>query len=439
MATTGLFWFNQDLRVHDHPGLWRMQHVDRLICVFCIDPQWFTPNDFNAKAMGTHRQYFLQQALEDLQQSLAQKGQVLLIEEGTPSDRLADLIEHFDVTLVGRTRHPGTYEQRQWRRLQQQFPSVQFVSSEGFTLFEEKNLPFALKDLPVTFSQFRKVVENLPYNRPMTVSGDLPPSPRPFLIKSPQWGKSENPNAFTGGESAALTHLKSYFNSALPSNYKVVRNELDGWQNSTKFSAWLAQGSLSVRRVLAELRRYEAEQGANDSTYWIYFELLWREYFQWYAYRYGAKLFRFNGIQPNNSRRCYYAERYQKWCHGNTPYPLVNACMKQLNATGYLSNRGRQIVASCFIYELNLDWRFGAAYFEQQLIDYDMAANWGNWQYIAGVGADPRGGRHFNLDKQTRQYDPIGSFIEKWQGDQGNQPLDSVDAADWPIMPPPRK
>lgn len=438
MPITGLFWFNQDLRVHDHPGLWQMQHVDRLLCVFCVDPQWFRPNDFNAKAMGVQRRTFLQQALQDLQQNLAQKGQMLIIEEQSPSECLADLIERFNVNLVGQTRHAGVYEQRQWQHLQQLFPNVTFVSSEGHTLFEQRDLPFKLNDLPTTFSKFRKQVERLPYNRPMTVSGDLPPPPQPFSVKIPDCERVDNAE-FTGGETAGLAQLKSYFESELPQSYKTVRNQLSGWQNSTKFSAWLAQGSLSVRRCLAELRRYEAEKGANESTYWIFFELLWREYFHWYAFRYGTKLFRFNGIQPKNTRRCYYAERYQKWCHGNTPYPLVNACMKQLNATGYLSNRGRQIAASCFIYDLNLDWRFGAAYFEQQLIDYDVASNWGNWQYIAGVGADPRGGRHFNIDKQTRLYDPQGLFIEQWQGQTDNLMLDSVDAADWPIMPPPKK
>ena len=188
-----------------------------------------------------------------------------------------------------------------------------------------------------------------------------------------------------------------------------------------------------MRTLLSRLKDYEKKVVANDSTYWIYFELLWREYFQWYAHRYGRQLYRFNGITDKSSHRCYYPERYQRWCHGNTPYPLVNALMNQLNATGYMSNRGRQIAASCFIYDLQLDWRFGAAYFEQQLIDYDVASNWGNWQYIAGVGADPRGGRHFNVEKQTRQYDPQGEFIEKWQGDTGSQALDSVDADDWPI------
>jgi deoxyribodipyrimidine photo-lyase len=107
--------------------------------------------------------------------------------------------------------------------------------------------------------------------------------------------------------------------------------------------------------------------------------------------------------------------------------------MKQLNQTGYMSNRGRQIVASCFVHELQLDWRYGAAYFQQQLLDHDVTSNWGNWQYIAGVGVDPRGGRHFNIIKQTEIYDPKGAFTRQWQGDQNLQPLDSIDCSDWPI------
>ena len=88
--------------------------------------------------------------------------------------------------------------------------------------------------------------------------------------------------------------------------------------------------------------------------------------------------------------------------------------MQQLNQTGFMSNRGRQLVASCFVHELGLDWRFGAAYFEMMLIDYDVASNYGNWQYLAGVGSDPRGHRKFNLSKQTEIYDPDKSFINNW-------------------------
>lgn len=437
MKRTGLFWLQNDLRLHDHPGLWQMQAMEQLICVFCIDPAWYRPNGFNARALGATRYAFLAQALTDLSNQMDAIGQTLLVIEADPVEAIAELVETYQVSVIGRSQHPGAYENRQWQRLQQHFPDRDFYQADTATLFREQDLPFALADSPKTFSQFRKLVEDVPVNRPMSAIDRLPPPPAK-LVKTPARLASTNITDFTGGEQAALQHLSDYFSGEAPAVYKEVRNELDGWQNSTKFSPWLAQGSLSVRTLLSRLRDYEKKVVANDSTYWIFFELLWREYFQWYAQRYGARLFRFNGISNETSRRCYYPERYQKWCHGNTPYPLVNALMNQLNETGYMSNRGRQIAASCFVYDLQLDWRFGAAYFEQQLLDYDVASNWGNWQYIAGVGADPRGGRRFNIDKQTRQYDPDGVFIQKWQGDTGNKPLDSVDAADWPIMPPGR-
>ena len=98
-----------------------------------------------------------------------------------------------------------------------------------------------------------------------------------------------------------------------------------------------------------------------------------------------------------------------------------------------MSNRGRQLVASCLVNELGVDWRFGAAYFEQQLIDFDVASNWGNWQYLAGVGVDPRGHRRFDLAKQTQQYDPNGEFVRQWASDTHVNGIDQTDAADWPF------
>ena len=433
---TGLFWFNHDLRLHDQPALWRLNDVDRLICVFCFDRAWQRPNDFNTKALGLNRQRFLQQALADLNQHLQHRGQQLLVVHGESVEQLATLIERFSVDIVARSEHNGIYENRQWQQLKVLFPDKTFYSTASHTLFCSDDLPFPLDALPSTFSQFRKQVETLKPNRPMATVDQLatPPEGLPtnevVSVPMPEEGD------FTGGETAALAHLDDYFSSSKPADYKTVRNAIDGWDNSSKFSAWLAQGSLSCRQLASRLQSYEKDVTANESTYWIYFELLWREYFPWSAHCSREKLFKADGTRGRPRRRCYYPERYQKWCHGNTPYPLVNACMHQLNETGYLSNRGRQIVASCFVNELGLDWRFGAAYFEQQLIDYDMASNWGNWQYIAGVGADPRGGRHFNIDKQTRLFDPDGEYIRRYDGERGDWGgLDSVDAADWPITP----
>jgi deoxyribodipyrimidine photo-lyase len=146
--------------------------------------------------------------------------------------------------------------------------------------------------------------------------------------------------------------------------------------------------------------------------------LLWREYYQWYLAKHQAKLFHFSGIQQVPPLSEFNQQKFTRWCEGMTEYPIVNACMRQLKQSGYMSNRGRQLVASCFVHELGLDWRYGAAYFEQQLIDYDVASNWGNWQYLAGVGADPRGHRRFDLAKQTSTYDPQAVFRDKWLGSE---------------------
>ena len=100
---------------------------------------------------------------------------------------------------------------------------------------------------------------------------------------------------------------------------------------------------------MSVLSEYEENIVANESTYWIYFELLWREYFQWYAHKNGSALFSLMGIKRLSPLTSFYPERFQKWVNGATPYPLVNACMNELRETGYLSNRGRQIVASCLV------------------------------------------------------------------------------------------
>ena len=105
---------------------------------------------------------------------------------------------------------------------------------------------------------------------------------------------------------------------------------------------------------------------------------------------------------------------FEAWKNSETNQPLINAFMNELKQSGFISNRGRQIVASYFIYELKCDWRYGAAWFEEQLIDYDPCSNWGNWAYIAGVGNDPRGGRIFNIEKQADQFDKDFSYRNKW-------------------------
>lgn len=439
----GLYWFNNDLRVHDQPLLVQAANqCQQLICLYCLPPDWFHPNRYGLRSMGQQRWRWLWQSLQDLQQQLQQRGQQLLVVQQHPLHTLAELIGRFGVEAIYTSQHAGWYERRQQRILQQRYPYLHYYQAATHTLFEPLQLPFRLNALPAAFTPFRQAIEQA--NLRAQLAAPLPPPvalPRsPLTLNEVQQRWQQLPphqpdptSPWQGGSRAGLGHLQAYFTGAHASSYKETRNALDQWSASTKFSAWLADGSLSVRDVMTALEHYEQQHGANDSTYWIWFELLWREYFQWYAHAHGSKLFRFQGLKPHAPRTSFYPSRFQKWCQGNTPYPLVNACMQQLNATGYMSNRGRQLVASCFVHELGLDWRYGAAYFEQQLIDYDVAANWGNWQYLAGVGADPRGHRRFDLEKQARQYDPQQQFVQRWAPAAALLQLDDCDAADWPI------
>lgn len=411
--TTGLYWFRHDLRLTDNPTFNQLcEKVDRLICVYVKDYDKELPGCFCQSDIGESKYAFEQQSLIDLDLSLRKKKQYLLIVDNPSHNSLLDIVERNSVTHFGVDNHPGVYERKSINALQKACPQVEFIIDSGHSLFGIEDLPFDLEGLPETFTPFRKQVENLSIMLPLKALHKLPKSIGP----SPE--KNLNPVSTTiihGGEQAGNLQLNHYlYDTNLIRQYKQTRNSLDDWNSSSKLSLWLANGCLSVRTIFHHIKQYETQCGANDSTYWLYFELLWREYFQWYLVKHQKRLFYLSGVKQVAPSTQFNQHKFTRWCEGMTEYPIVNACIRQLNQTGYMSNRGRQLVASCFVHELGLDWRYGAAYFEQQLIDYDVASNWGNWQYLAGVGADPRGHRRFDLAKQTATYDPLGAFRKKW-------------------------
>jgi deoxyribodipyrimidine photo-lyase len=441
-----LYWITQDMRLDDNPALMRAVQSDVLICTFSIDRRWFNPLRYHVQSMGSQRWRFLTESLSDLANSLEKHGQHLQLLFGYSEHELAKLINKHKITRLVCARQFGVDERRILSNLAGYFPALLIEEVDAGTLFDKTELPCSLMDLRKGFTPFRTAVSQMTpaptLQAPVSLSRpplravstqalpDWLPEKFQTIMLSPAKGRGSD---FNGGETAALQHAAKYFLSGGPDTYKSTRDQLDGWDNSTKFSPWLAHGNISARRITQMLKSHESVHGSNESTQWLYFELLWREYFQWLALSQGSRLFSLRGLRDKPPHACLHPERYQKWCHGSTPWPLVNACMRQLKQTGYLSNRGRQLVASCYINELGMDWRYGAAWFEHNLVDYDVAVNWGNWQYIAGVGVDPRGGRHFNLEKQAALYDPLGDYIARWAPEPAEPVLDSVDAADWPV------
>ena len=440
--------FHNDLRIHDNATLSKAAEQAKsgnlksgyLLPVYAVDltealnqEAWGQAYRFDK--LGHARQQFINESLIDLDRSLQSLGSRLLYlrqvdkeSSANTFNQLCQLIEQQQVSDIFVSDSADYAQLKVYNLLRAKYANIAWHSESINTLYPI----MPTKELPQSFTQFRKKVEYaqdlLKAETDLVITEtprSLSPLPKALINESKyalQLPSVDKPNPndekdkpkYQGGESAALNHLKSYFASNAPSSYKTTRNALDEWTHSTKFSAWLANGTLSVKVLLNRLRQYEREVVANGSTYWIWFELLWREYFYWYAIEHQEDLFLFKGIGDYRPSTRHDDQRLAQWQNGETKYPIINACMCQLNHTGYMSNRGRQLVASCFIHELGLDWRYGAAYFEQQLIDYDVGSNWGNWQYLAGVGADPRGSRQFNLKKQTQQHDPNGEFMDKW-------------------------
>merc|ERR550539_1889483 len=198
-------------------------------------------------------------------------------------------------------------------------------------------------------------------------------------------------------------HLKEYFE---------IRNGMLGEGYSSKFSPWLAQGCISPRRIWKEAQRYERERVKNKSTYWLIFELTWRDFFIYMARTHGNKIFIPGGITGDKSPWRNSPDALAKRKEGRTGDQLVDANMRELKTTGFMSNRGRQNVASYLIFDLGVNWRFGAAHFEEHLLDHDPCSNWGNW--VAAAGLTGQRVNKFNTKKQLSDYDPRREYVNHW-------------------------
>lgn len=343
-------------------------------------------------------------------------------------------------------------------------------------LIDDRDLPLAnIEELSDVFTTYRKTVEPIrDHPRPVLpspIKGNLPPYPNnntiasqqaPFtipnslealcksllkplaasLIKDEPAVPSGTPSAhpFQGGESYAQKRLSHLITSGSISTYQSTRNGLLGLDFSTKLSAYLSLGCITARQIHASLLSFEDGtnpiwqsvkgygDGENEGTKSIRFELLWRDYMRLCTRKFGPKLFRLSGFKsedeqkwssPTKPREGQKPEEIknmiERFLNGTTGMGLIDASLRELFHTGYTSNRARQNVASFLAKHLKIDWRIGAEWYESMLVDYDLSSNWGNWQYLAGVGNDPRGeARIFNPVKQAFDYDPKGDYVKAW-------------------------
>ena len=428
MTKKGIVWFKTDLRLHDNETLIRaIEENDAIIPVYCFDTQEFKIVNEKNQNHGAFRLKFLFESITDLDQNLRKIGSGLIFLMGNPLVEIPKIALNYNARKVYAKREVAIFEKQLDIKMEAELWKHKcfFEPFSTSTLYHATDLPFALKDIPDVFTTFRKRTEKETKIRDVFEKPKRIVSPTIPALKLPTFfelGLTENISdergvlPFYGGENKALERLNYYlFDSHLIKKYKETRNGLLGGDYSSKLSPWLANGCVSARKIYAEVKKFEAEFGANDSTYWLIFELIWRDYFRFIFKKHQHKLFTFNGISNQNKAVPKVdAQKIENWKMGKTGVDFVDANMNELRLTGFMSNRGRQNVASYFIHELNQDWRIGARYFEEQLIDYDASSNWGNWAYLAGVGNDPRSGRQFNIEKQAKEYDANNAYQNLW-------------------------
>ncbi|MDX6747715.1 DASH family cryptochrome [Polaribacter sp. PL03] len=423
---TGLIWFRNNLRVNDNASLEKARNNhSKIIAIYFFDPKLFKVDAYGFTKTAKHRTKFLIETIADLKRNLLDLNITLLTYLESPEDRIYKICDTFSINTI--------YTQKEWTSEELEtnnsikntlLDSIDIVEDYDQFLYNPETVSKDFSNIPNVFTVFRKKLEKTVKIKGVVSISKLPPenlienkttipSLEDFNFNNfKQSTKSAFP--FSGGETTALERIDYYlFKTKKIAFYKKTRNGLVGIDYSTKFSPWLANGSLSAKTIYWKVKEFEAEHGANDSTYWVIFELIWRDYFKYISLKYNSKIFNIGGILNKEYNWNTNREQIDQWINGETKDNFVNANMLELRETGWMSNRGRQNVASYFTKELLLDWRIGAAYFESTLLDYDVHSNYGNWMYVAGVGNDPRD-RKFNTQLQAKRYDADYKFRKIW-------------------------
>ena len=421
-----LVWFRNDLRVQDNQSLFQASKKSgKTIGVFCIDPRQFEITRFGFKKTEKFRAKFLLETLRELKNNLEKLNISLFVFVEKPEIAIPKLVDAHNISTIFSQKEWTAEELEVSENLKNKIPECDFIETFDQFLFHPNDIPYNdFNKIPEVFTEFRKkcekeskiqkcvVIQAKPLENLVTTSSVLPTLEELGFDNF----KTDKNTAFPfrGGESQALKRMENYFfETENLSQYKKTRNGLIGDSYSSKFSPWLANGSISARTIYWEIQNYENEICKNEDTYWLVFELIWRDYFKYVSLKHGSKIFKLDGILQKKYEWKNNQKAFREWAFGNTREPFVNANMTELLKTGFMSNRGRQNVASFWAKEWEQDWRIGAAYFESMLIDYDVHSNYGNWIYNSGVGNDPRD-RKFNIKRQAEMYDENGKYQKLW-------------------------
>lgn len=333
------------------------------------------------------------------------------------TELLPELVKKYDISDIYAEQEYASEEINLIKKVEDLLPAVNFHFYWGKTLYHKDDIPFSISKIPLSSKAYRIPAgkESEP-RKTLKVPTELKSVRKVKSTKFPSYKKFDFTKQqydavqplLEGGETKALKRLQYYtFKSELLTGYRWTRNQSQGLDYSSKFSPYLALGCISPREIFEKVKKYEEKVKKNQSTWWLVFELVWRDYFTFKGMKFGDQIFKTNGYKNKQIHFDNNKKNFQKWCEGRTGIPFVDAHMRQLNQTGYMSNRGRVNCASYLVHDLMIDWTWGAAYFESKLIDYDVSSNWMNWHMQAFEMY------YTNAVHQSNKY-KAQNFIREW-------------------------
>lgn len=431
-----LFWHRRDLRAVDNVGLDAARQRSRnVVGVFCLDR-----NILNRDDIAPIRATYMMGCLQALQQAHAQAGTELLILDGDPMERIPALAQALsargvffnrDVEPYGRERDRTVAAALQalgievvalWDQLLHHPKEIQTGAGQPYTVYSPfwKNWSSKAKAAPVpALAGAVGLTDDQRAIAQRTGAIPLPSAAELGFV----W---TNPLFLEPGEVAACERLEAFCNHAI-TDYQEQRN-FPGHPGTSGISAALKFGAIGVRTVWAATeavyQNCRSDEARDSVRVWRQ-ELAWREFYQHVMYWFpeladGPYRKPFKDFPWENN-----PDHFQAWCEGRTGYPIVDAAMRQMNESGWMHNRSRMIVASFLTKDLLIEPRLGEKYFMQRLIDGDLSANNGGWQWSASSGMDPKPIRIFNPASQSQKFDPDAEYIRHWLPE-----LRGVDTAD---------
>ena len=384
--------FRNDLRILDNPALTEAIEfgANWLLPVYVFDRRqynltglnkgWSEPRtwDFKLPRCLAPRQRFRVEAVRDLRSRLRDRKSDLMVRYGEPYRIMAELVMYckktytsIDLYMNHEIAHEEVQMENEIRKACSDHATVHFVDQGADSLLHPHDVPF--KTCPTVYTDFRKLVEGMDQmvRPPIGFQNNLQQFPfmDSFMIEQrddlthlvyPDSVPPSHPSPipFQGGETAALERVQYYlFKSKNVTRYKDTRNEMLGTEYSTKFSPFLAHGCISARTICARLKDFEEQcmgGKSNVSTYWVRFELLWRDFFRFRMRSVGNQIFKLHGDCKRLTQWKTDTTTFAAWRHGQTGVPFIDANMREIAQTGYMSNRGRQNVASFLTRDLEL-------------------------------------------------------------------------------------